>query len=77
MSDRFPDVNANQIIKIARKLGFEFIRQCGTSHAMYMRSEDKKRTTIPIHGKKSLKRKTIKAICQDLEITIDELKDLL
>ena len=42
---------------------------------------DRRRTTIPIHGKKSIKRKTIKSICRDIEITIeitiDELRDLL
>ena len=76
MSGYFPDVNSNQIVKIAKKLGFELVRQCGSSHAIYIRA-DNRRTTIPIHGKKSLKRKTIKSICKDFEITINDLKELL
>ena len=56
MSQRFPDVNSKQMVKVAEKLGFIFVRQCGTSHAIYIRENDKRRTTIPIHGKKSLKR---------------------
>ena len=77
MSTRFPDVNSKQIVKVVEKLGFGFVRQSGTSHAIYFREVDRRRTTVPIHGKVSLKRKTIKAICRDIEITIDELRDLL
>jgi predicted RNA binding protein YcfA (HicA-like mRNA interferase family) len=77
MSARFPDINSKQIVKVVEKLGFIFIRQSGTSHAIYFRKADRRRTTIPIHGKKSIKRKTIKSICRDIEITINELRDLL
>ena len=73
----FPDVNSNEIVKVVEKLSFKFVRQSGTSHAIYFRESDKRRTTIPIHGKKSLKRKTIKVICKDADITINELKDML
>ena len=77
MSIRFPDVTSKQIIKVVEKMGFRFKRQSGTSHAIYFRDVDRRRTTIPIHGNKSIKRKTIKSICRDIEITIDELRDLL
>ena len=77
MTSFFPDVSSKQMIKVAESLGFTFIRQCGTSHAIYKRAKDNRRTTIPKHGKKSLKRKTIKTICKNLEITVDELKRLL
>ncbi len=60
MTDIFPDVNSNQIIKIIKKLGFEFVRQTGSSHAIYIRTSDKRRTNVPVHGNKSLKRRTIK-----------------
>lgn len=77
MTSQFPDLSSKQLVKIAEKIGFKFIRQTGSSHAIYMRESDKKRTTIPIHGKKSLKRKTIKSICNDLGLTIDELIELV
>ncbi len=77
MSTRFPNVNLKQIVKVVEKVGFRFIRQSGTSHAIYFREADRRRTTIPIHGKKSIKRKTIKSICRDIEIIINELRDLL
>jgi len=77
MTSIFPDVNSKQIIKIVEKLGFVLVRQSGSSHAIYRRESDGRRTTIPIHGKKSLKRKTIKSICKDVGITVKELKSLL
>lgn len=52
MTDIFPDVTSKQIIKIIEKLSFEFIRQSGSSHAIYRRAVDNRRTTIPIHSKK-------------------------
>jgi predicted RNA binding protein YcfA (HicA-like mRNA interferase family) len=77
MTSFFPDINSKQIIKIIEKFGFELIRQSGTSHAVYRRASDGRRTTIPVHGKKSLKRKTIKSICKDVGISIEQLKELL
>ena len=77
MTSTFPDVNSKQIIKIVEKMGFILIRQSGSSHAIYRRDSDGRRTTVPIHGKRSLKRKTVKSICKDLGITIEELKSFL
>ena len=77
MTSTFPDVNSKQMVKIAEKLGFKFVRQSGTSHVIYRREKDGRRTIIPIHGKKSVKRKTIKAFCRDLNITIEELRGML
>jgi predicted RNA binding protein YcfA (HicA-like mRNA interferase family) len=64
MTSQFPDLNSKQLVKIAENAGFKFIRQTGSSHAIYMREIDKRRTTIPMHGKKSLKRKTICVACK-------------
>lgn len=77
MTSVFPNVNSKQIIKVVEQLDFEFVRQSGNSHAIYRRASDNKRTTIPIHGKKSLKRKTIKSICKDIGITLEQLKSFI
>jgi len=77
MTSVFPNVNSKQIVKVVEKLGFEFVRQSGSSHAVYRNKSTGSRTTIPIHGKKSLKRKTIKSICKDVGITIEELISFL
>ena len=78
MSNRFPAVNYKDIIKIAKKLDFYFCRQAKGSHEIWRRDKDGRQTTIPNHGKKTIKRRTLKAILEDLKISLKEfivLKD--
>ena len=77
MTEVFPDVSSKQIVKVLERLGFEFVRQTGGSHAIYRRSSDNRRTTVPMHGKKSMKRKTVKSICKDMGISLEELAKML
>jgi predicted RNA binding protein YcfA (HicA-like mRNA interferase family) len=74
---RFPAVTAKDVIRIARKLGFEFSRQSGTSHAVYKRQSDKRRVIIPNHPSVTVKRKTLAAIISDLGITVEEFRKLM
>jgi predicted RNA binding protein YcfA (HicA-like mRNA interferase family) len=77
VSTRFPAVTAKQVIRVITHLGFKLSRQAGTSHAIYFRASDGKRTVVPIHAGVTLKRKTIKAIFADISITVEELRKLL
>lgn len=77
MTKVFPDVSSTQMIKILERLEFEFVRQTGGSHAIYRRASDNRRTTVPIHEKKSLKRRTIKSICRDIGLQVDKLAKFL
>jgi|APIni6443716594_1056825.scaffolds.fasta_scaffold2014921_2 predicted RNA binding protein YcfA (HicA-like mRNA interferase family) len=74
---RFPAVTAKDVIRAAKKLGFEFSRQSGTSHAVYKRPFDKRRVIIPNHPAITVKRKTLAAIISDLGITVEEFRKLL
>ncbi len=69
MGTKFPNANYRQVAKVARSLGFYLLRQGKGSHQVWKRDRDNRFTTIPNHGAKSLKRKTLKAILQDLEIS--------
>jgi predicted RNA binding protein YcfA (HicA-like mRNA interferase family) len=73
---RFPAVTAKDVIRAAKKLGFKFSRQSGTSHAVYKRETDKRRVIIPNHASVTVKRKTLAAIISDLGITVEEFKKL-
>lgn len=77
MGERFPAVTAKETIRVIKKLGFVFARQSGTSHAIYYRNSDRRRTVVPIHAKTILKRKTLKAILNDAGIAIEEFRNLL
>ncbi len=76
MSPKFPAVTSDEVIKVLQKIGFRFKRQSGSSHAVYYREADKRRTNVPIHKGKILKRKTFKSILSDANITIEEFNEL-
>lgn len=77
MSDKgLPVVNAKEVVKVLEKVGFKRTRQSG-SHAVYKRESDRRRTIVPIHPRKSLKRKTLKSIINDAGLTAEEFKKLL
>ncbi len=76
MSPHLPALTARDVIKVARKLGFQFDRQSG-SHAVYIHLEKKLRIVIPIHPGKDIKPKTLKGIIDDMGMTMDEFKELL
>ncbi len=69
---RFPAVTSREVVRILEKIGFRFIRQSGSSHAIYKRLTDKRRTVVPIHPGKIIKRKTLSAILKNADLTIDE-----
>jgi predicted RNA binding protein YcfA (HicA-like mRNA interferase family) len=76
MSPLLPQVKAADIIRVAKKLGFEFDRQSG-SHAIYRRKSDKRRIVVPVHPAKDIKPKTLYGIIKDMGIEPEEFKKWL
>ena len=72
MGSKFPAVNYNDIVKIAKKLDFYLYRQAKGSHEIWRRDLDGRQTTIPNHSSKIIKRRTLKAIFSDLQISADQ-----
>ncbi len=72
MGKRFPVANYYQVVRVAKKLGFYFCRQAKGSHEIWRRDSDGRQTTIPNHGSKLLKRKTLKSISKDFGIAPEE-----
>lgn len=77
MSPKFPAATSDEVIRVLQKIGYRLKRQSGTSHAIYFREEDKRRTNVPVHSGKIIKRKTLKSILSDAGITVEEFTDLL
>jgi len=71
MGQKFPQTNYRALAKVAKKLGFYFYRQAKGSHEIWRRA-DGRYTTIPRHGSKLIKRKTLKGILKDFQITSQE-----
>lgn len=72
---RLPRITAKQIISILEKRGFKLSRQSG-SHKIY-KNKDSIRITVPFHNDKILHPKIVKNIIKDMEITEEELKQLI
>jgi predicted RNA binding protein YcfA (HicA-like mRNA interferase family) len=77
MSPKFPAITSDEVIRILKKRGFRFKRQSGSSHAIYFREVDRKRTNVPVHPGKIIKRKTLKSIIADAGLTIEEFNELI
>ena len=74
---KLPSLKAKAIIKVLKKLGFEEDRQKG-SHLVLFNPFTKKRTVVPIHRGKDIKKPLLKKIIEeDAAITIEEFLKLL
>ena len=71
MAQKFPTANYRDITKVAKKLNFYFCRQAKGSHEIWRKDKDGRQTTIPKHGHKSVKRKTLKAILKSFQISAE------
>ena len=77
MSERFPIASYKEVAKVARKLGFTFYRSGKGSHEVWRRERDGRQTTIHNHGRKPIKRRTLKAMFEDMDITWQKFNELL
>jgi predicted RNA binding protein YcfA (HicA-like mRNA interferase family) len=67
---KLPVVRGRDLYKILLKLGFEKHHQVG-SH-IQMKHPDGRRTTIPYHPSQEIRKGTLKAILDDIELTPEE-----
>ena len=75
MTPKLPAITAKELVRVAEQLGFLFRRHTG-SHAICVRASDHARVVIPMHGG-DVKRKTLRAIINDLKISVEEFAELL
>jgi len=75
VTPKLPAATSKDLVRVAERLGFVFRRQRG-SHAIYVRQSDKARVVIPMH-RGEVKRKTLRAIIQDLKISVEEFGNML
>ena len=76
MSPKFPVVTGKDVARVAQRLGFELRKQTG-SHAVYVRPTDHARVVIPMHSGVAIKRKTLRGITEDLNLTVEAFSQLL
>lgn len=70
---KLPVVKAKGLLKTLQKLGFFKHHQTG-SH-IQLKHPDGRRTTIPYHPTQEIRRGTLKAIIEDLDMSAEEFID--
>jgi predicted RNA binding protein YcfA (HicA-like mRNA interferase family) len=76
MNPKLPVATDKEVIRVARKLGFEFYRQAKGSHEIWVRRSDGSRIIVPRHAGKTIKKRTMKRILEGLEILPEEFYEL-
>ncbi len=72
---KLPVVKASKLLKTLNKLGFQKHHQVG-SH-IQLKHADGRRTTIPYHPSQEIRRGTLKAIINDLDMSVEEFTNAL
>lgn len=72
---KLPVVKAKNLLKTLQKLGFSKYHQTG-SH-IQLKHPDGRRTTIPYHPSQEIRRGTLKAIIDDLDMSVEEFSEAL
>ncbi|MCG3209165.1 MAG: hypothetical protein FOGNACKC_02784 [Anaerolineae bacterium] len=72
---KLPIVTAKELLRILEELGFVIVRQKG-SH-IRLKHSDGRVVTVPIHSGQDIGRGLLRKILRDVEISPDELAELL
>ena len=67
---KLPVIKARELFKVLKKLGFYKYHRTG-SH-IQLKHSDGRRTTIPYHPGQEIRRGTLKAIIDDLNMTVEQ-----
>ena len=73
---KLPVLSGKQLLKLLQKNGFVVVRQKG-SHVFLEDKNEELTTVIPLHGNEDLGKGLLKAILNDLELSVDELVEML
>lgn len=73
---KLPVFSGKQLLKLLQKNGFVVVRQKG-SHVFVEGKNGELTTVIPLHGNEDLGKGLLKAILNDLELSVDELVEML
>jgi len=68
---KLPVATARDVIRIIERVGFEFDRQKG-SHAVYIRTSDRRRVLVPVHKGRDLKPGTLRGLVDDIGLSVEE-----
>jgi predicted RNA binding protein YcfA (HicA-like mRNA interferase family) len=68
---RLPRLKGKEVVRILGRIGFQVVRTRG-SH-VFLRHEDGRVTTVPVHSGEILGPGLLRSILRDVEMTVDGL----
>lgn len=75
MTPRLPRVSGKDVLKALLRSNFRLVDVEGSHHTLI--SPAGKLVTVPVHGKKILKPRTLKSILDQAGLSVEQLMDLL
>ena len=73
---KLPILKPEELIRALEKIGFTCTRKSKGSHFRY-KHLDGRRTTVPVHKGKDISRGLLRKILRDVDISVEELHQLL
>ena len=77
MSGRLPAIRGEAVVRALRKAGFVVVRTKGSHHVMEHPLDATRRTVVPVHAGKDLKRGLLYKIIEDSGLTVEDFRELL
>jgi predicted RNA binding protein YcfA (HicA-like mRNA interferase family) len=77
MNAKFGSLSGRDVVRALERAGFVLKRVTGSHHILVHPDDKTRRTTVPVHGRMSLKRGTLHGILRQAKLTEDELRALL
>jgi len=77
MSARLPSLRGDAVVRALKKSGLEVVRIKGSHHVMEHADDPARRTVVPVHAGKDVKRGLLRKIIDDAGLTVEEFCDLL
>ena len=76
---KLPRCSGKEVLKALERAGFESFEQTGSHVYLHKWEKDiwSKRVTVPVHGKKILKLKTLRNIITQSGLKVDEFVEFL
>ena len=76
---RLPRVSGKQVVKALRKKEYEVLNVRGSHHYLHRWEGDRWSpiVTVPVHGNKILKLKTLRSILKQADLSVEEFIELL
>ena len=72
---KLPIIKASKLLRVLLKAGFFKHHQVG-SH-IQLKHPDGRRTTVPFHSSREIRKGTLKAIIDDLDLSVEEFIKLI